>query len=732
MRRYVHGTFEDHGPKKNTNYRNSYSKNTTLGHASTLGADYYVKKVNNPLFGAEVMSSCRCCPCCGCKQKDSHNTGDDFDINFPQNRIICNVQPVSLAMPQYSHHPIITTTTNNPQQKLKVHSEKHMLLQLWDTVGKERPSPLQFLNHRTRKKYRSSFNNSHHSFQFFLSPFARGSDKNNWHSSNSYNNDAHNQSYSHNHTLVSNYLPNNNQAKKKTCIYKNNHVPNSKYDPPHPLQKNQLIHNIIRNADNNANNNTPMKNALLQNIDACMLVYDATSSMSFLQLMVWHEELVRRLGLSHDDDGVCHNSDFEDAKAEYHHAERQLGIGGIAEDVTKDLFAEKGISHEEERIKQKHTRQTINDKGHNATGVERNKRRCIPFIVVANKIDLLEDACEGSGLGEGEFLGSNKKQQHSNTSKRRSVMGFTEGSYTGKDLNYEYTALGSNCKAVTSACSRCNGMCCCHSYRKMQCQCHPCQNIYNKRNYRALNPSLPSDHFPNESHSSLIINTERKHNKLTYSLKNTTWTTDTSYLHSLQLAEDQLPANRPMILLWCQRNGIPHVEASALEGRGVDEAMEQLIRMGVVEFEETEVAQMKIEINENERLGEHGSFRARPKMESYINGISSKNIAYPATNEIFHADNANNEAGILSTTIKNSDSICDEQKKIPTSNANTTNNKDSNTDSASTNTHPSQYYYLYQPRSEEKLDLFARYSPKDEKKCFPFQCWWSLFSRCRR
>ncbi|EED87988.1 ras superfamily gtp-binding protein, partial [Thalassiosira pseudonana CCMP1335] len=55
-------------------------------------------------------------------------------------------------------------------------------------------------------------------------------------------------------------------------------------------------------------------------------------------------------------------------------------------------------------------------------------------------------------------------------------------------------------------------------------------------------------------------------------------------------AESQLPANRSMILLWCQRNGIPHVEASALDGRGVDEAMQQLVKMGVEELGKREMA----------------------------------------------------------------------------------------------------------------------------------------------
>jgi len=54
----------------------------------------------------------------------------------------------------------------------------------------------------------------------------------------------------------------------------------------------------------------------------------------------------------------------------------------------------------------------------------RRKKR-IPFIVVANKIDLLEDDRTAT------------KDNHA--SKRRSVMGLRDGEYNGKDSIYEYS-----------------------------------------------------------------------------------------------------------------------------------------------------------------------------------------------------------------------------------------------------------------------------------------------------
>ena len=52
------------------------------------------------------------------------------------------------------------------------------------------------------------------------------------------------------------------------------------------------------------------------------------------------------------------------------------------------------------------------------------------------------------------------------------------------------------------------------------------------------------------------------------------------------------------------------------------------------------------------------------------------------------------------------------------------------TNSVTTVVDPSQYYFLYQPKEkEETLDLFARYSPKEEERCSLIKCWLFLFQR---
>ncbi|KAL3801152.1 hypothetical protein ACHAW5_011100 [Stephanodiscus triporus] len=146
-----------------------------------------------------------------------------------------------------------------------------------------------------------------------------------------------------------------------------------------------------------------------------------------------------------------------------------------------------------------------------------SRRKRIPFIVVANKLDLLE----------------NRKTTESFVPKRRSVMGLRDGEYNGKDFIYEYAAENSTI--------------------------HPAGE--------------QSD-----------VMKKKKSDRLTFSLKETLWSTDETYLNALQRTEDQLAANRLLILLWCNRNGIPHVEASALDGRGVDEAMGHLITVGIEEL----------------------------------------------------------------------------------------------------------------------------------------------------
>lgn len=584
LRRYIHGTFEDQGGGYSPFRPISSGRGTVTPHASTLGADYYVKKVNNPLFESGATSS-------------GHNN----------------------------------------TQKHKISQESHILLQLWDTVGTDRPSPLQFLNPRMRKRHRhqSSYNNSQHHYQFFLSHSStKCLNRNSISEYHEYSGSA-----SRNHTLLQNYHSSHLCVKEKTRVYTNNHAPNAKHHYPHNRRlTSRRTTDMSMKSNFSQAQNEPVKNALFKNVDACMLVYDATSSMSFLQLMDWHEELIRRWTTQYHDGRGKHNHKF------------------------------------------------------------RNKQ--IPFIVVANKIDILNNR---SDFSEGDNGNGNKLYKQC-ASKRRSVMGFGKNGYVGEGSKYEYSA--ENNEFLKS----------CHK--------HDDKNELNQSSltthhslFQSKPVEQPSDQLLSSKSSSPKTNpsketpTERS-NKLTYSLKNTTWTTDTFYLEALQLAEDQLPANRPLILLWCQRNGIPHFEASALDGRGVDEAMQHLIWVGVNELKKREMGEIEVE----------PSIRKFSNEDIVRVNSDSPEVERQDLDRETFLINESSKRKEISTNIllegKFDADGFDEKHRDPTKNASTPS---------------SQHYFLYQPRYEEKLDLFARYSAKDEKKCFPFHhCWSSLFSKCRR
>mmetsp|Transcript_20878 Transcript_20878/g.45244 ORF Transcript_20878/g.45244 Transcript_20878/m.45244 type:complete len:585 (+) Transcript_20878:103-1857(+) len=554
LRRYIHGTFEGHpghDELSRSNNRASINRRRGRGTTSTLGADYYVKKVENPLL-----------------------RGGDSDTASGSNN---------------GSHSRKNRTSHGMDA-----AESHVLVQLWDTAGKERLKPQKYPAQYDKKsnfyqflsiRKSSSTNNSNYEHRY-----------NNWGFLNGINDQ---ESSSHHENTV-----HNNEHKEK--VYR--HL-NTQHKHGHPLHYHR--HNG-RYSQTNQNPNEPIGDALFRNIDACMLVYDATSSMSFLHLMQWHSEWVQRLN----------------------HWER--------EETEKDRTK----IHKAAQDGEKNT----------------GRRKRIPFIVVANKLDLLEEDGEES-----------TKIRSSVGQHRRSVMGFCGGEYGGKELKYEYAA--ENTKISQSRC---------------QLQQPALATKREGKNYP------PTD-------------------RLTYSLKETLWSTDATYLNALQLTEDQLPANRLMIINWCQRNEIPHVEASALNGKGVGEAIEHLVKIAVEELEmrKTERSEKR---RDQEMIDRESKEQDMPR-EMTFNG---EDTAHPGI-------------GIPESTGFGISTQYMENSNIPKPNSTSDNNNvASGTVSTTSGVDPSQYYFLYQPRQEEKLDLFARYSPKDEQRCSPFKCWPPLVSYCQR
>ena len=215
---------------------------------------------------------------------------------------------------------------------------------------------------------------------------------------------------------------------------------------------------------------------------------------------------------------------------------------------------------------------------------------------------------------------------------------------------------------------------------------------------------------------------------LTYSLKETQWSTDQTYLNALQHTEDELPANRQMILLWCERNGIPHVEASALTGEGVNEAMKQLIDAGV-----DELRRKQDDMNEAGVIAEEDILGQKSEEEV----ITPQNAALEEVDDGIVHHHQQQEEQHTNGDLTLDDNITDhpqqeiDEHDTPHLNGNINGSVAREEDAAVVD--PSQYYFVYQPRKEEdSLDLFARYSPKEEERlCSPFKCWMSFFSYCR-
>lgn len=291
----------------------------------------------------------------------------------------------------------------------------------------------------------------------------------------------------------------------------------------------------------------------------------------------------------------------------------------------------------------------------------RKRRKIIPFIVVANKLDLLGD----------EFNNA-QNVQPSVRQQRRSVMGFSR-EYRGRELKYEYTAekraqtAEKRNKNHDNHCARASRI------RIAELNCPPAK-------------------------------------QLSYSLRETLWWTDQSYLNALQNTEDELSANRHLILHWCQRNGIPHVEASALDGRGVGEAMEHLIRIGVeeqqVRFQEFAKFESK---NDRETPGIHGRDLSQKKDD--MGRISETDCVLPRSKVGMAQHEGTNNHPKQKHFVTNDGTEGNAVRDVKT-------------------VDQSQYYFLYHRTQNNKLDLFARYSPKEEQGCSPFKCWLPLFPYC--
>lgn len=270
-----------------------------------------------------------------------------------------------------------------------------------------------------------------------------------------------------------------------------------------------------------------------QNADAVMLVYDMTSSASFTQLMRWYADLMEM------------QSNF---------------------------------------LRPFSTEEAVQEDGQN-----RRWKRSIPILIVANKLDLVQE-----------------QQQQPYRVPQRDVMGLG-GRFRGNDFRYEYQVVHPSVPSTssflttmpeqsirsasslplafpgllsrrTSTCStidqssfdgRSSSQLLTRSYSKDSTSSRllaqpPKQQLA----MRQPEEQGPHQHRRMEISSYLVVNREH-------------WSNDWSYLASLLESEDASNPDRKMVLLWCMRNGLEHCETSAATGDGVENAVDTMIRLAL-------------------------------------------------------------------------------------------------------------------------------------------------------
>jgi hypothetical protein len=161
-----------------------------------------------------------------------------------------------------------------------------------------------------------------------------------------------------------------------------------------------------------------------------------------------------------------------------------------------------------------------------------------PIVVVGTKLDRLEAKQSLSG--------------NIRTVPQRNVLGLKNG-FKGMDYHYEYGYV---------------------HHSDIQHQRPSCGGDL-------FHDDLDSDP-PAPSHGMKV----RK--ALKYGLEGGSWTSDTSYMDYLRLAEDQCFPDRAMVKRWCLRHGLEHIEVSALENIGIDSAVNIAVSIALKHMEENE------------------------------------------------------------------------------------------------------------------------------------------------
>jgi GTPase SAR1 family protein len=233
-----------------------------------------------------------------------------------------------------------------------------------------------------------------------------------------------------------------------------------------------------------------MQDSFFDNADAIMLVYDMTSSTSFTRLLRWYADLI-------------------------------------------ELFQRQ--------------QETTNDNNNATTtgGGKINNKRPKPILLVANKLDLFEQA-------------TNPRHIQSKTRvSQRDVLGL-RGDFYGNDFHYEYSVSNNP-----------------NNSNNQQQPKPPNHNNNGTNNGATKRPNQPGRHNNGEISSQYFL-ANRVDN----------WTSDYNYLESLITAEDGSHPDRELVLLWCLRNNVQLYEVSAATGDGVTAAFQALVALAAEQWKE--------------------------------------------------------------------------------------------------------------------------------------------------
>jgi GTPase SAR1 family protein len=251
--------------------------------------------------------------------------------------------------------------------------------------------------------------------------------------------------------------------------------------------------------------------SFFRHANAAILIYDVTSSRSFLQLIKWHKELLERLARIHESS-----------------TEGKISV----------------------------------------------QQSNFPIVVVGTKLDRLEAKQSISG--------------NITTVPQRNVLGLKNG-FKGMDYHYEYGYI--------------------HGTDLQNQRSSNHKDIFNKSNDSDLRSTSNG----------------QKREALKYGLEGGSWTSDTSYMAYLRLAEDECFPDRSMVKRWCRKNGLVHIEVSALKNIRVDTAVETAVSLALKAMENEGQLNDYIVPVHSFKEGAHENLRAHaPQSDTSKNPSSQK------------------------------------------------------------------------------------------------------------